>query len=70
MNELQYWSPTLGCDAVRLSVAGDDGQEFFIITEMLTGRAYREMRQRAFVLLCEAIDSGQAPGQFELGAVH
>ena len=61
----------LGCDAVRLSVPGDDGQEFFVIAPLPNpGRSYREFRQKVFVAICEAIDDGEHPGEVKMDLVH
>lgn len=61
--QLRFWSPTLGTDAVRLSVVDDRGGEFYRIIPAVVGRKYREERDRVLDELEDAIASGAEPGE-------
>lgn len=69
LNEYHYWSPTLGCDAVRLSMTDDWGGEYFAILPADEGRGWRARRQEAVDKLLKAMTPedeggyGLEPGQ-------
>jgi hypothetical protein len=48
---------------VRLSMANQHGHEFYIILPYEHGKAYRERKERALVLLDAAIEQGLSPGE-------
>lgn len=61
--EFTTWSPTLGCEATRISTADSLGQEYFAILPRTEGRAWREARQQAVEALAEAMERGLTPGE-------
>jgi hypothetical protein len=73
--EFRFWSPTLGCEAVRLSVVGGAAatlfhgpgvahQEYFAILRAdETGKKYRDRRNAALAAIDAAIADGQGPGE-------
>lgn len=62
----RYWSPMLGCDAVRLSMVDDRGGEFFkIIPVDAPGQPYRTARDAALDAIENAIAAGAQPGEVE-----
>lgn len=63
--EYRFWSPMLGCDAVRLSMYDDHGGEFFMI---LKDEQWRETRERGVRLIRQAIDAGLRPGEVRVRA--
>lgn len=65
--EHRYWSPTLGLDAVRLSMAGQRGSEFFVVVPKDDSRKrWRERREELLDALAEAIERGDEPGEVKL----
>lgn len=62
-SEFRFWSPILDADAVRLSMSGTKGGEFFVIIRADDGKKYRERRDRALGLIQQAIDEGLEPGE-------
>lgn len=63
ITEFTLWSPTLGCDATRISTADSQGQEYFALLPQGEGREWRETRQRALEALQEAVERGLKPGE-------
>lgn len=63
VQEFDFWSPTLGADACRISMAGENGGEFFAIVRRSEGRQWRETRKRAIEALGEAVMAGWEPGE-------
>jgi hypothetical protein len=74
-HEFRFWSPMLGCEALRLSVTGGAAaaqfhgrgvvtQEYFaIIPAHETGRKYRDRRNAALDAIDAAIAAGREPGE-------
>jgi hypothetical protein len=74
-HEFRFWSPMLGCEAVRLSVTGGAAaaqfhgrgvvtQEYFaIIPADELGRKYRDRRNAALAAIDAAIAEGREPGE-------
>lgn len=60
----ESWSPTLGCDAQRISVADEQGLEYFVLGPKLDGRADRDFRNKALDVLRQAIEAGTGPGEY------
>ena len=52
-------------EAVRLSMAGRDGREYFQIIEGGHGREYRERRDQALQTIRGAIIEGRDPGRVD-----
>jgi hypothetical protein len=70
VSEFRYWSPVLGCDAVRMSCFDGLGGEFFIIIPADDeGRAFREARQFAAEAIHEAMSLGLQPGEVRYEAI-
>lgn len=63
VTEFDFWSPILGSDATRISMANDEGLEYFAIVRRLEGRAWRELKAKAVAALTDAMDAGVAPGE-------
>lgn len=63
VQEFNYWSPVLGCDAVRLSMVNDEGLEYFAIVAKTDGASWRKTRTEACEALRQAIDEGVKPGE-------
>jgi hypothetical protein len=61
--EYKHWSVVLGCDAVRLSIFDDKGQEYFCLFPMPVGPGYRQIRADKLLLLEEALEAGLDPGE-------
>ena len=62
--EQHFWSPTLGLDAVRLSIGDGRGGEFFVIVPREdAGKRWRERREQLLDALGEAIERGDEPGE-------
>jgi hypothetical protein len=59
---MRYWSPILGCEAARLSMANDRGSEYFTIIEA-GGRGWREAREKALGRIEAAIEAEKEPGE-------
>jgi len=64
--EWKFWSPVLGRQAVRVSVAHPQGEFFAIIPADGTGKQNREQREKALDLIADAIEEGQEPGEVEV----
>lgn len=64
-HENLYWSIALGGDVARLSMADDQGREYFAIVSA-EQPGYRDRRMGALEALMEAIDRGDDPGQVEI----
>lgn len=62
-SEYRFWSPTLGCDAARLSMFDEHGGEFYMIVPCEEGRVYREKRQSSLEIIAAAIGMGLDPGE-------
>jgi hypothetical protein len=63
--EFPHWNAILGCKAVRLSVADERGQEFFMLVPK-PDREWREEKAKLLDLIAEAIESGCQPGEVVL----
>ncbi len=62
--EFRFWSPTLGCNAARISMTDRHGGEFFkIIPRDASAKAYREAREKALDEIEDAIAARQQPGE-------
>lgn len=62
--EFRFWSPTLGSDALRISLTDDKGSEYFvIIADPGTGKSYRQAKSDALDTLTAAIEQRLPPGQ-------
>jgi hypothetical protein len=60
----RFWSPTLGVEAVRLSMVDEHGAEFYMIVPADRGaREWRQERDRALDVIADAIDAGAQPGE-------
>lgn len=62
----RFWSPLLGCEAARVSVADEHGGEFWAIVPA-GGKGWRERRDIAVERLSAAIEAGRAPGEVQAG---
>ncbi len=62
-SEYRHWSPTLGCDAVRLSMVDERGGEFYRIIPVVSGRGWRAARDEALEVIEDAIIRGAEPGE-------
>lgn len=51
------------CDVARLSLADDQGQEYYAIVPVMSGKKWRERRETALDAIDEAIVRGEAPGE-------
>lgn len=58
-----YWSPTLGVQAVRLSMVDAHGSEFYSVIADEGGKSYRAARDTALDAIEDAIAEGQQPGE-------
>jgi hypothetical protein len=63
ISEFFYWSPVLGADAARISMANEDGAEYFVIIEKVDGVQWRNDKQEAIEALQRAIDEEREPGE-------
>ena len=61
--EMRFWSPTLGCDAARLSMTDERGSEYFMIVPREAGARWREKRAEAVEVIERAIHDGVEPGE-------
>lgn len=76
--EYRFWSPLMGCEAVRISTVGGTpaarfhgeaarGQEYYaVFAADVSGRVYRERRSRALDMIEEAIARGFPPSEVEV----
>lgn len=62
-SEFRFFSPIMDCEAIRLSMPGPHGGEFFRVVRAEDGRRYRERRDEALSLIQMAIDAGLEPGE-------
>lgn len=62
-SEFRFWSPMLDAEAIRISMPGPLGVEFFRIVRAEDGRRYRERRDDTLNLIQSAIDAGLEPGE-------
>jgi len=62
-SEFSYWSSTHGADITRISMADDNGAEFYAIVPMSEGRAMRLLHKKAREALMEAMELGLSPGE-------
>lgn len=60
--EVRFWSPTLGCDAARVSMVDDRGGEHYCIVPRVTGKEWRDLRASALEQVMEHIAWGNEPG--------
>ncbi len=58
-----FWSPTLGCDAVRLSMTDERGSEYFAVIPAFEGSDGRRRKTEALEAIQEAISRGLEPGR-------
>jgi hypothetical protein len=63
LREFHFWSPLMGRDAVRLSMANERGEEYFALVPDLDGPAWRKLKQEAWEALSEAIEADMKPGE-------
>lgn len=62
--ENRFWSPMLGCNAARLSMADARGDEYFVIVPTDgTGSQWRARRGETLSVIMDAIDRGDGPGE-------
>jgi hypothetical protein len=61
--EFGFWSPTLGGDAVRMSMWDARASEYWTIIPRILGSSYREARTAALEMIQKAIDAGREPGE-------
>lgn len=64
--EVRFWSPTLGCQAARVSMADGRGGEHYCIIPFEQGRPWREARAEALERVMEHIRWGKEPGEVKL----
>lgn len=62
-SEFRFWSPLLGCEAVRLSMVDELGGEFYRIMARGSAREWRATREEALDDLAAAIAVGREPGE-------
>ena len=67
-SEIRFWSPTLGCDAARLSMVGEQNREYFRVVpvEMVRDRKklrWRDWRNENLEEIEAAIVRGDEPGE-------
>lgn len=66
---LRFWSPTTGCNAVRLSMYDARGGEHYaVIPQAGTGMQNKEARFAALDAIADAIEQGRDPGAVPLTA--
>lgn len=61
--EFRFFSPLDDAESVRLSVADDQGREYFAIIEAGYGKRWRERRNTALGTIEDAIEAGLPPGE-------
>jgi hypothetical protein len=65
--EIHFFSMELDADAVRLSLADDDGREYYaIVLADVVGRGWRERREAALIAIDDAIAAKMPPGKVDL----
>lgn len=61
--EMRFYSPVVGAPVTRLSMADARGQEYFAtIPRNVSGKTYREAREKALDAIMEAMDERE-PGE-------
>lgn len=60
--EFRHWSPMLGCNAARIMMADQWGQEYFAIVKA-ESPGYRDRRDDAVIAITRAIECGFEPGE-------
>jgi hypothetical protein len=60
-----FYSPLMGCEAVRLSMVDARGGEFYRIVPRSDGKAWRDVRDRELDLIEDAIAGGAEPGEVD-----
>lgn len=61
--QFNFWSPTLGCRAARVSMFNGNGEEFFCVVAMNgTGKQNKAERHKALEAIADAIEAGHEPG--------
>lgn len=63
VREMSYWSPILGCDVVRVSMANERGEEYYAVLPRLEGAAWRDRKREACEVLHQAIEDELRPGE-------
>lgn len=66
LTEYRYWSPVMGCDAVRVSSFDARGDEFYMLLEEHSGASWRCKRQEAAEIIDLAMRQGLPPGEVRL----
>ncbi len=62
--QFRFYSPTLDAEAVRLSMADEAGQEYYmIVAASEAGKRWRERRDEALAALDDAISRRHEPGE-------
>ncbi len=62
--QFRFYSPTLDAEAVRLSMANEAGQEYYmIVAASEAGRRWRERRDEALAAIDDAIGRQDEPGE-------
>jgi hypothetical protein len=64
-SEFEYYSPIHDANVARVSVADNNGREFWMIVER-DEKGYRERRHEAIDACAEAIEAGCAPGEVRI----
>lgn len=63
-SEFRFYSPLLDSEAARISVADEQGQEYFVVIPAeVSGKAYRAARDEALDLIEHAMLVGLEPGE-------
>lgn len=60
---VKFWSPILGQDAARISMANERGHEHFSIIADDGGKRFVEAREKALDRIAAAIERGMDPGE-------
>lgn len=61
-SEFTHWNIALGCKATRLSVADEQGSEYFMLVPR-PQRGWAEEKAKLLDYIAEAIEGGCAPGE-------
>ena len=65
--EFRFYSPDLDANAVRLSLADDQGREYYAIVPVAAvGKSWREQREATLSAIDDAIAEGQSPGEVKV----
>lgn len=65
--EFRFYSSTLDADAVRLSLADDQGREYYAIVPVSApGKSWREQREATLNAIDDAIAEGKQPGEVKV----